>query len=425
MKSLTSKYKRYEISIYKLLLDVDNSRWEGTASSEMDAINKISAIVGKKKMQGLINDFAERETQDLPLLVIKINGKLIVKDGNRRLFALKFLSGLIKNIEYKLPKNSINKTTKVAVNEYFNEIDLEYTINNIHGNGQSGAGLEEFGTVIKDRLKKHGKSKPRLALAVADAVSKQLKEKGIKPDEVVKFTNFERMLQSTKVKKYFGIKQNKNEVSYDWSKAEEITKLLKETKNIKVKDIYTAKDAQEKVKRILKIKDLKPSSSSELKITTQVQKTKPVVIKNMLIRTNLQKIKDVPNLNVFVESLRTIEYKHNIAISSPLYRVLLDYSVRYYADQNSIPTTKKHSKKNITVDKGLMEIIIPSIKHMKINGLEKAVCDRALTELEKNGSNNITFLNKVTHNYDFAFDFDLLKDIKKIFDPIILFIIGK
>ena len=424
MKTLAGKYKSYEVSIENLTLDIDNARWEGSASSEVDAINKISSVVGKKKMQGLINDFAERETQDLPLLIIKIQNKLIVKDGNRRLFALKFLSNLIKHHEYKMPENNITKKTKVIVHEYLNEMDLEFAINNIHGNGQAGAGLEAFSTVIKERLKKHGKSKPRLALAVADAVSKQLKEKAIKPDEIVKFTNFERMLQSSKVKKYFGIKQNKEEISYDMSKADEINTLIKETKNIKVNEIYTSEEAQEKVKEILKIKSLSPTKKDEIKVTTKVPKTKKIIIKNMLINSNLSKIKAVTYFNEFASSLRTIEYKNNMEISGPLYRVLLEYSIRYYCDQNNIMTTDKN-KKGLTVDKKFFKILGLAIKHMKDNGLEKTICDRASDELNSNGYNSITFLNKVTHNYDFSLTVLDLKNIKKIFDPIILFIIGK
>ena len=427
METLTSKYDIEQVEIRNLRLDMDNARWEGTAQDEAEAVSKLLDDFNKiKKMQNMVNNFADRLTLDLPLLAIKIDGQNIVKDGNRRLLALKFLTGDIKNKLLKSPdKKNIKSTTKVLVLFYKKENDLMEAIQTIHGSGQLGSGLEQFRSIEKQRINSKN-SNERWALKLLEDVHEKLnikKSDKTKLYEQMNFTNFERMLSSKEIKEYFGIKKQNGEILYDSSKANEILKIAKKSKDIKVQEIYDSRKAIKKVKTILGEKSLNKNEQYNAKKVNRLQIKKSAKLKSPIINSSLSKINDEEGFYKFAKALKKIKYNDNLEISGPLYRVLLDYSIRYYCDKNEIEITK--SNKNKTNDLPLWEIIEKSINHMKKNSLEKANADRVLKDIKQIGSSSITFLNKVIHNYDFVFTTNEFEDIKKVFDNIILFVIGK
>lgn len=420
MKKLSNGYNSREIPIKDLHLDIDNKRWEKSAKDENEAIEKVIETNGIKKAQEMVDDFAgETSSIHLPLLAIEINKQIIVKEGNRRLFALKFLSKSFENSKLRRDYSTITKNTLVPVNVYYDEKVLKKAMEAINGPRTSGASQQPFNPVQK--YSENYKTRPLLAVW-NDLKNEFPYEKLEEPKNV---TNFEEIVRPHI--ESFGVEfvEKNNTVKFDKSKTKQLKDLMIIASQNKITKIRSDDEIKQEISRVIK-------GDSGTKPTKVYDGTlggakKPIKkAQHLLLVSDLSKITQHVDFHAFAKKLTEIHYNGvNLRVSIPLYRVILDFSIRFYCDQNGIATTKLDNKtKKVTIDKNLSEIIKDAITHMKSNGLEKAFADTALSNLTKAGSNSMTYLNKSTHNYNYSLSLAEFKDIKNMFDPIIKHIIG-
>lgn len=198
------------ISVALLQLDTNNFRL-GAAENQRECI---ALMLAEKKSRDylihLAKDIAGRGLSPAPIIVVKNgNDQFVVRDGNRRITAIKLLNNPAEAPEqYRAVFSTIAKT---ASNTIPIEIDCiltdEQTALEImeleHLGYQDGIGQINWGTNEKDNLIEF--KGERIQNDVARAVCSYLKDMGVDGTEKVKATIFQRLFQDENIRQAVGI----------------------------------------------------------------------------------------------------------------------------------------------------------------------------------------------------------------------------
>lgn len=170
---MPNKHKRLNISVNDLFLDIYNPR----ISSQQDEKSCIGTILhmNEEHILNLAEDIAKNGLRAEDILVSKqgggsIENKWIVRDGNRRITAIKLLSDPGKAPDKRLmDKFSKIKTrhnnfpTSVECTEYTDERELLEILYLRHGGANDGVGQIEWGAVAKAKYsEKIGETNPNI-----------------------------------------------------------------------------------------------------------------------------------------------------------------------------------------------------------------------------------------------------------------------
>ncbi|MDA8273002.1 MAG: ParB/Srx family N-terminal domain-containing protein [Deltaproteobacteria bacterium] len=151
--------ERYNISVNDLFLDTDNPR----ISSQQDENSCIETILNMNEghILNLAEDIAKNGLRVENIIVSEQGGgstgnKWIVRDGNRRITAIKLLSDpskapnkRLQDKFYKIKKQYNNFPTSVECTEYTDERELLDVLFSRHGGANNGVGQIEWGAMAK------------------------------------------------------------------------------------------------------------------------------------------------------------------------------------------------------------------------------------------------------------------------------------
>ena len=261
--AISKSYK--QISITRLILNPENDRFEPVENEKL-ALEMMLQKMGSK-IYFLAADIVNRGLSPKPFYVIPHYNKYVVKDGNRRTTAIKFLSRpkLIDEKKYptlrlkfeKLHNRYIQSPIKSILSYVYpdalsadNWVELEHT------GEQKGVGTVEWESEEIHRFnKKHGKNPPIQIQAMdfirnSVFISDEIKEMS----EQIKLTNFERFINDTNIRKLLGISWINSQLISGVEESEiakGFSRIVYEMNkpNFTVKSIYTAKDRADFIKK--------------------------------------------------------------------------------------------------------------------------------------------------------------------------------
>jgi len=248
-------YKRIPLS--KLIINPDNDRFE-PVNNEQEAIDIMLSELGPTIYE-LAKDILEKHLSKTPLYVIPNEDKYIIKDGNRRVTAIKLMThpNLIdkkKFPDYKRQFTQLNRKFKknpikfIYCVLYDNAEDADIWVKLQHTGMQNGRGVVSWNSEQIRRFDiKHGKKDFMIQIydyiknnANIDTDTKQLLSQ-------VKMTNLERLLSDKNVKKNIGLILDKGIIKScvpEEILAKTFTRIIKDfsASNFKVRDIYNNED---------------------------------------------------------------------------------------------------------------------------------------------------------------------------------------
>lgn len=250
---MRGKYKLIaDIPVADLQLDPNNFRI-GNAESQRECVALMLADKNsREQIIHLAKDISTRGLSPMPIIVTKSgDGKYTVKDGNRRITALKLL-----NNPSEAPDNYRATFSSIAQNANFvitSTIDCYTTDDSsalefmelAHLGYQDGVGQIPWGSNEKDNLMEFKGEKPQND--VARAVLSYLKNLGIDGTDKVKITIFQRLFQDKQVRDTIGIDWNGSQVTPVMDE-KDVANILSEIlldfteRNYITRNIFTAED---------------------------------------------------------------------------------------------------------------------------------------------------------------------------------------
>lgn len=262
--AISKNYK--QISITRLILNPENDRFEPVENEKL-ALEMMLQKMGSK-IYFLAADIVNRGLSPKPFYVIPHYNKYVVKDGNRRTTAIKFLSRpkLIDGEKYptlrlkfeKLHNMYIENPIKSILCYVFTDaLSADNWVELEHTGQQKGVGTVEWESEEIHRFnKKHGKNPPiqiqamdfiRNSVFISDEIKKM--------SEQIKLTNFERFINDTNIRKLLGISWINSQLISGVEESEiakGFSRIVYEMDkpNFTVKSIYTAKDRADFISKI-------------------------------------------------------------------------------------------------------------------------------------------------------------------------------
>lgn len=203
------------LAISELMLDVENPR-TGILASQNEAIHMMLAGNDGKKIVSLAEDIARRGLGIDPIVVLKDdNGYYVVKDGNRRIAALKLLGNpnLALDSFYRIKFTSIsNGAPKGNIPSFvrcYEAPDLQSAHDYMeltHNGEQGGIGHVDWGTYEKGNFADLTGGKPSERLA--RAIRKLLEDEGFLDARRAPLTNLSRLFSPTATQSRVGFSWN-------------------------------------------------------------------------------------------------------------------------------------------------------------------------------------------------------------------------
>lgn len=262
--AISKNYK--QISITRLILNPENDRFEPVENEKL-ALEMMLQKMGSK-IYFLAADIVNRGLSPKPFYVIPHYNKYVVKDGNRRTTAIKFLSRpkLIDGKKYptlrlkfeKLHNRYIQNPIKsILCYVYSDALSADNWVELEHTGEQKGVGTVEWESEEIHRFnKKHGKNPPiqiqamdfiRNSVFISDEIKKM--------SEQIKLTNFERFINDTNIRRLLGISWINSQLISGIEESEiakGFSRIVYEMDkpNFTVKSIYTAKDRADFIQKI-------------------------------------------------------------------------------------------------------------------------------------------------------------------------------
>lgn len=356
------------VPVDDIKLDIFNFRYYGQLQSQRDCIE---AMLDDRN-SGLFNitkDIALYGLTPDPIVISKDeNGDWIVREGNRRITALKLL-----NKPSIIEKHSLQPKIKNLRKEHGNSIPssvdcitcddedtiLEY-LDRLHSGFYGGIGRRPWNPENKTYYDMHRGKPGENALAIK--AKEMVKKEGVTLKEPYYITNLQRVLQNSGVQSKLKMSWDGENITTSIDKAT-FMNLLKEivsrTGEKKAKEIYVAEQQQKFVDSIinetgidldaaktksyvLEPKDTKPAQAVKKK--TGRTPSKPHWDRKRLIdpkRTRLT-IPDTPEnkkaRDIYRELARAIDVRDATNAASVLLRVLMEFSVKEYQKKNSLQT---------------------------------------------------------------------------------------
>lgn len=415
----------YAVPVDDIKLDIFNFRYYGQLNSQRDCFE---AMLNDKNsgIENIAKDIAEHGLTPNPILISQDeHGEWVVREGNRRIMALKILNkpSIIKEHNLYSKFNALSKQHNDDVPETVDCItcDEETTIleylDRLHGGYAGGIGRRDWSATNKTHYDMHRGKPGENALAI---MAKELvKKEGISIKEPFAITNLQRVLQNSGV-------QSKLKMSFDGkSITTAIEKpifmnILKEivirTGEKKAKDIYVASQQQEFVDEIIKELNVDPKAAKvepysleqdEKKSThkpppkTGQTPAKPTWDRKRLLdprRTSLR-IPDTPNnkraRDICHELSKKIDVRDATNAVAVLMRVLLEFSLENYIDNQN---NSLSIKDNDSFDRKIKKIAI----HMHDEGkIKKEYQDEMIRFCDHHVYLSAKNLQRLVHSPDF------------------------
>lgn len=249
------------LKIEKILLDTKNPRLKEIYEHQKDALKELLDI-SNEKIYNLIIDISSRGLNPFENIgVLEVEGKYVVVEGNRRVTALKILNNtaLIKDIAPKLydkVKDLKTDIKSIDVVVFSDRSEANKWIELIHTGENKGKGRVNWSS----ENKKLFISRNNDTLTPIQQFLNEFNKKSNLNDELleklgnVKITNLERLFDDPDVKEVLGVEKiNKNNLNFDKFNSEIADKMMLDliTRTPPVKEIYSKKDRQEYMEKIL------------------------------------------------------------------------------------------------------------------------------------------------------------------------------
>ena len=206
------------IPVSNIQLDTSNFRI-GTAANQRECIGLMFVDKRAEHIISLAKDIADRGLSPNPIVVVKNEkGGFTVKDGNRRITALKLLNNPSEapdNYKATFLALSENANTKISdsISCYLTDEETALSFMELsHLGFQGGVGQIKWGSNEKDNLNEFRGVK--LQNNVARAVLTYLKNIGIPDTDKAKITIFQRLFQDKVVRDLIGIKWENESLSF-------------------------------------------------------------------------------------------------------------------------------------------------------------------------------------------------------------------
>lgn len=417
------------VPVDDIKLDIRNFRYYGEISSQIECIE---AMLNDKRSNifALAKDISEYGLTPDPIVLSKDeNGDWVVREGNRRITALKILGNLriVKNENLRSKFLSLVKKYKDDIPETVDCIAcndentiLEY-LDRLHTGFRDGTGRITWTSENTTHYDMH-RGRPganALAIKVRDWVSKE----GAVLKEPYNITNLQRVLQNKGVQ---------SKLNYSWD-GKEITSSVEPTTflilmkaiaekvgTVKVDDIYVKEKQHGFVDTVLKEHGIKINDAKTEPYILDLEKpgkkkksagggTLPIKLswdRKRLIdpKKTRVSIKDtaenVKARNVVTELTRKIDVRQATNAAAVLLRVLLEMSVERYMSINTIKIKDKSS---------LAAKIRSVVNHMKREGeITKAEMDETIKICDNQNLFSARTLQQFVHSFDFNPDRQVL-----------------
>ncbi|MDO8722051.1 MAG: ParB/Srx family N-terminal domain-containing protein [Syntrophales bacterium] len=372
------------IPVSEILLDQNNYRL-GPLDSQMDCITIMFQEFGSKMVK-IAGHIAKNGLSPKPVVVSKDNqGRWVVRDGNRRMTALRLLNNpaeapeQYQKIFQNLKSNAVREMIPEAIDclTADESIIIEYRKLE-HMGPQDGIGQVDWDARAKDNLQADVDGK--LTYPLARAICDYLEKKGVTEARSVSISNMQRLFQDTEVSKRLGIDWDGQNIKFA-AVEDEVFNILKEIvidfvkRGKKVNDIYYPPDRERYMNdlfgnRSLKVptplaKPVAPAAGMRGAGGVAVQTKIAAKAKSSWDRPRvIQPGAGLPvpaieaKLNTILAELRSkINVREAPVSASVLIRLIIERSVWYYI-----------TKYNVTYQKDeLFHIIEKVAEHMKVS----------------------------------------------------------
>lgn len=350
------------VNIVDLLLDVNNPRHDAL-SSQKDCISVLLNSMGGKIVK-IASHIAQYGLAPEPIIISRKGEEWVVRDGNRRVTALKLLNNpdlapikfrkKFKNIkdEYSSLGNIVNKLDCITSDD---EEKILRCIELAHKGQQDGIGQVKWGPIEIDMFRAIRGEKPKneLAMSVVD----YLKKHNVPEIEKASLTNIQRFFQDKAVQKKVGVTFENGKFVVK-ANEEKTLRFLKEFasdfggKKKKVADIYDDKDRMKYLKELqsrtnqLKGGKEEKGSLEAVQHSTHSKSTvlQPVKVANKAPRERkrlIQRQRGLPippsetkALSVLNELARRIDVREAPIAAGILVRLLLEFSIDFYSQRH-------------------------------------------------------------------------------------------
>lgn len=401
MRDIQSKWQIEELQVESLSLWDENARFPEEYFNKQES-ELIEYFLRKKdfRIEGLAKELvAEFDLPQLEkIVVLKLNGRQVVLEGNRRVTAYKLLLNpdLIKNTGIKKYFEDLKKSISIP-----KSFTLEAIVTSIKDEGlrfldrKHNKGNNEVGWSEPERRnfairRSRGKGKDILRVELGNALKKLDLPEIVKETVLGKgyVTTFYRIVDSAPArdKMCYEIQKNGSLKIKDHDKFNKALKVIAynvwSRKNFKGEDVdsrtLNKTKAIEKYIKDIRIKDTLKVDAAIIKSTKKdlfgeevilapkrVLSRQLSVMRKYLISTTMY-IKD-PRINeIYDELKRKLEVENTPNAVSVLFRVFMECSIDYYIEKNKIPLKEENK---------LAGKILKVVDH-----LEDALALRHLTE---------------------------------------------
>lgn len=366
--------KREVVRLADLRLDRGNARLVDDHPDERSAILALAAQQGAKLVR-MAADLVEYGLDPMSTAsVLRTHGgRLEVREGNRRILALKALetpslvTPALKSAETKRLNALAERFAQAPVDrlevlcfESGEEATLNRWVQLRHTGLNDGIGLAEWGADEKDRFAaRHGKRSPAgqildFVAAVGDDEAKQHAARRSGRGGII--SSVKRLIGTPAVRERLGITIKGGVVLSEYPSDEVAPGLMKlvadlATETIKVKDIYEVKDRvryarglpsallptkTRKLSDPIPLPDLPSKEPSGRPTTAKASKwQRPSRPRNYLIPKSCALAIAAPRTRKVVEELRKLDLEAFPNATSVLFRVFIELSVDHYLNQHA------------------------------------------------------------------------------------------
>lgn len=350
------------IDVSEIMLDQNNYRL-GLLDSQIDCINIMFEEFGPKILK-IAGHIAQNGISPKPIVISKdkTNNRWIVRDGNRRITAIKLLNNPAEAPDHyrryfqtlqnsAIPGMIPEKIECLTADE---AAIIEYTTLE-HMGPQDGIGLVPWDLRAKENMQADLEGKP--LYPIGSAICGYLEKKGVTEAGRVSISNMQRLFQDTEVSKRLGIDWDGQRLKFVANEDEVfavlkeiVTDFTKKENKLRVRDIYYPRDRTKYIDDLFEHRGFKkPTPLGEPDKEKHTARGKPPWDRKRVIQRNagLPTPNTETKLNtILVELSSGIDVRDATIASGVLIRLILERSVDYYAKKNKITFAKKESLAN-------------------------------------------------------------------------------
>jgi len=416
----------FSVLVDEIKLDIENFRYYGQLSSQQECIQAMLKDP-RSRILALAKDIAENGLTPDPIVLSKDDqGDWVVREGNRRITALKILNNpqivQQKNLRSRFAAivrkhdGEIPETVDCIRCDDENSI-LEY-LDRLHTGAREGTGRINWNAENKSHYDMHRGRPAENALAIK--VRNWVTKEGTTLKEPYNITNLQRVLQNKGVQSKLRFSWDGKDIAASINQ-KTLLKILKAiTQGVagkKVKDVYVAKQQQAFVDSILE--DLNINLKKEVTEPYAIDPDKPErkrlsgggapkkaswdrprLIPPKNTRVSIPQHPDnVKARNIFKELARDVDVRKAPNAAAVLLRVFLELSVKRYSKSKKLKQKDNHLKSNIR----------SVASHMKKEGkITKEYHDEFIRICNDQSLFSARSLQRFVHSFDFSPDRQIL-----------------